>query len=321
MSIEEITRKVLGGNEITEDEAYALLDFDKEELCAASAQITNCLANRQFDLCSIANARSGSCGENCKWCAQSSHFSTGVQQYSVINRNECVNLALHNARKGVHRYSLVASGRKVTGDTLQQFCDMYREIGEKSNIYLCASMGLMGEEELRSLWDAGVRRYHCNLETAPSFFPTLCSSHTIHDKLRTIAMAREVGMEICSGGIIGMGESERQRVEFALTLREAHPVSIPINLLIPIAGTPLETTEPLTEDEILTTIAVMRFVHPRAEIRLAAGRSRLSQRFFQQAVHIGINGCISGDMLTTTGSDIDTDRAAIRALGYGIREN
>ena len=314
--IEKLKLRILNGGEITEQEAYQLAKTaDKEALYAASAEITGKFGKKMFDFCSIVNARSGLCGENCKWCAQSAHYKTGVETYSIVDEKECVDLALHNASKGVHRFSMVTSGLAIKGEVLDKLCCMYRKIREKSDIYLCASMGLINAEEMQKLWDAGVRRYHCNLETAPSHFPSLCTTHSIDDKLLTISHARKLGMDICSGGIIGMGETAEQRVEFALTLRRAKPVSIPVNLLIPIPGTPLENEKPLSEEDILTTIAIMRFVHPKAEIRFAGGRIQFSGDFFKKAVRIGVNGSITGDMLTTTGNKIDQDRATVIDLG------
>ena len=162
-----------------------------------------------------------------------------------------------------------------------------------------------------------MRRYHCNLETAPSFFPSLCSTHTTEQKLRTIAWAREAGLEICCGGIIGMGETEEQRVEFALAVRDTGAVSIPVNVLNPIPGTPLENLPPLTDSEVLRTMAMMRIVHPEADIRLAGGRNRikhLEARLFA----CGVSASIVGDLLTTAGSDIDTDRRVLKNMGFEL---
>lgn len=308
--------KALSGEELSEAEVYSLMDFPAEAVRDAAAEITKALCPRQFDSCSIVNARSGLCSENCKWCAQSRHYATGCNTYPVIDEKECMEAAHHNARCGIRRFSLVASGRAVTGKALQAMAGMLRRAKEETGIFTCASMGLLGRDELQQLWDAGVRRYHCNLETAPSYFSHLCTTHTIEDKLATIDIAREIGFEVCSGGIIGMGESARQRVEFALALRRAHPHSIPINILSPIKGTPLEDTPAISDDDIIDTIAIMRFAHPTVTLRFAGGRARLSAEVQAECMRVGINGGLMGDMLTTVGSKIADDIEAMRRAGY-----
>ena len=175
---------------------------------------------------------------------------------------------------------------------------------------------MLEKEELQQLWDAGVRRYHCNLETAPSYFAQVCTSHTIEDKIQTLKWAREIGFELCCGGIIGMGETREQRIELGLALRELQPDSIPINILSPVKGTPLYDTVPIDDGEILLTIAVFRFLHPKAELRFAGGRGRLSHEVQLKALEIGINAAVVGDLLTTVGSDIDGDRALTAEAGY-----
>lgn len=315
--IQELKNKILGGGEITRAEADLLLAArDREELRSAAEEITRAMCPRQFDSCSIVNARSGGCSENCKWCAQSAHFSTGCTRYELVDEETCMAEARHNHAKGVGRFSLVASGRAVRGEALRRVCALLRRVKDEVGISTCASLGLIGREEMQALKEAGISRYHCNLETAPSHFPSLCTTHTIDDKLATIRAAREVGLEVCSGGIIGMGETPAQRVEFAFALREASPVSIPVNILCPIPGTPLADAEPLTDDEILDTLAIMRFVHPRTQLRFAGGRSKMSRDTQLRAMRIAVNGGIVGDLLTTVGSQIDADRQLTREAGY-----
>ncbi len=254
------------------------------------------------------NARSGRCSEDCKWCAQSAFHSAECDVYPLVSSEEAVAQARHNAAKGVRRFSLVTSGRTMAPVEVRQAAEIYKAIAVACpELRLCASMGLLGREELQVLRDAGVERYHCNLETAPSFFPSLCTTHTIEDKVRTIRAAQEVGMEVCSGGIIGMGETHAQRIELAETLRGLGIKSIPVNVLSPIEGTPLEGLGPLSDEDVIRTVAMFRIINPDAHIRLAGGRARI-KHLERQLLHGGVSACIVGDMLTTAGSDIDSDK-------------
>lgn len=315
--ISELKNKVLSGQTIDQADVDLLAQCEgMTELYDAAEEITRTLCPRSFDSCSIVNARSGLCSENCKWCAQSGHYKTGCNTYDLINEEECMAEARHNHAKGVHRFSLVASGRAVRGEALKNVCLLLKRVKDEVGISTCASLGLLNHDELQQLWDSGVRRYHCNLETAPSYFGKLCTTHTIDDKIRTINEARSIGFEVCSGGIIGMGETAAQRYELAIKLREVHPLSIPINILCPIPGTPLADSAPLTDDEVLSTIAIFRFIHPTVQLRFAGGRSKLSRDTQLRALRIGMNGGITGDLLTTAGSSIDDDRELTTEAGY-----
>lgn len=320
--VDRLLKKVLDGIELCETELYTLADIDSKEgkhaILEGAARITQQFVPGKFDTCSIVNARSGKCSEDCKWCAQSGHYSTGCDTYDLVDREEAMHIARYNAERGVGRYSLVASGRAVKGKALDHMCAILKEVQEKDRINTCASMGLLNEEELQQLWNAGVRRYHCNLETAPSHFSKLCTTHTTEDKIATINAARRIGFEVCSGGIIGMGETRRQRMELAITLRRVEPASIPINILCRIPGTPLENAEVLSDEEIVLTIALFRFAHPSVTLRFAGGRARLSREVQLQALRTGINGAIVGDLLTTIGSTIDEDKNLVESAGYSF---
>lgn len=314
--IDSLKNKILSGSELDEAEVYALSEVtDSETLREASAELTRRLGSGRFESCSIVNARSGLCSENCKWCAQSAQYSTGCRTYDMVDEAECMETAGSNARRGVERFSLVASGKAVRGKSLERICHLLKKVKDNTGIKTCASLGLLDREGLRALKDAGVTRYHCNIETAPSYFPTLCTTHTVEDKFKTIEAAREAGLDICSGGIIGMGETRRQRAEFALALRRARPCSIPLNILSPIPGTPLQDIELISFDEILDTIAIFRFAHPHTELRFAGGRMRFERGQQLEMLRVGINGGIVGTLLTTTASEYDADKDLAYSAG------
>lgn len=314
--IEQLKQRVLDGGNLTDDEVYALVDIkDVNLLRKAAGEITRALCKPNFDSCSIVNARSGKCSENCKWCAQSAHFKTGCETYDMVDEETCIKAARMNADNGVLRFSLVASGRAVKGKALERVCSMLKRAKEETGIHTCASLGLLNEEELKQLKESGATRYHCNIETAPSYFETLCTTHTMEDKFRTIETARRLGFGVCSGGIIGMGESRKQRAEFALALRRAQPISIPINILQPIPGTPLENVELISFDEILDAIAIMRFAHPRCELRFAGGRARFTEDEQLRMMEVGINAGVVGTLLTTIASSFEADKELVRKAG------
>ena len=315
--IKTLKEKVLSGGMITPAEALALYrSDDRAALLEAADEIRQRLSGNHIDTCSIVNARSGRCSENCKWCAQSAHYKTNVEEYDRVAPERAFAIARESKKEGVARFSLVTSGRRVSRSEMPEFCDIYRRVGKETGLYLCASMGLLGREELQMLYDAGVRRYHCNLEASSSYFRTLCTTHTTEEKKATIRYAQEIGMEVCSGGIIGMGETVEQRLELAFELRELHVQSVPVNVLSPIQGTPLADVPLLDEDSILRTIAVYRFILPDVVIRFAGGRSRLSQEAQLLALRGGLNGALVGNFLTTVGTGIEQDRTLFGQAGY-----
>lgn len=321
--LETLTKAAIeDGTPISIDDALLLNDkYSVDQLCDAADAIRLKWSGNDVHTCSIINARSGKCGEDCKWCAQSAHHNTGVTEYEYVGHDEWMSGYRACRDHGVGSYSMVTSGRRVAPKHMDVFCRMLREAHEEGGVNLCASMGLLEKEELQKLYDAGVRKYHCNLETSPSYFKKLCTTHTTEDKLRTIRMAREVGLEVCSGGIIGMGETMRDRLEMVQLSREAGASSIPVNILIPIPGTPLENMEPLSEEVIIRTVALMRFVAPKCTIHFAGGRAKLSEAAVRRMLRGGSNGAMMGDLLTTVGNNTDEDRRLFAALDYNIRQS
>ncbi|MBI9033059.1 MAG: biotin synthase BioB [Bacteroidales bacterium] len=316
--IQDIKNKILIGGSITIEEAIALSKIeDKEALYAAADEIREKLCGNKMDMCSITNARSGKCNADCKWCSQSAFNKTNVETYELIDEKEVLETAQKNADQGVHRYSLVTSGKKLSFSNLQKLCGTYKKISETTKISMCASMGLMNPGELMELKNAGVDHYHCNLETARSFFPELVTTHTYDQKIETIRAAQAIGLKVCSGGIIGMSETMEQRLELAFELKELGILSIPINVLMQVEGTPLEKVEDLSDEEILTTIALFRFINPKAKLRFAGGRMKI-KHIQEKALKAGINAALVGDYLTTIGSNVEEDRVDFEKAGFDL---
>lgn len=302
------------GAYLTRNEAEQVVAWDDlDSLCDAADLISRTLVGNVVDSCSIVNARSGMCGEDCKWCAQATRHHTGCQTYDTLDDQDILDAAAVNEREGIRRFSLVTSGRTLSDKAVDHFCQTYRKLSEQTGLYLCASMGLLTADQLKRLHDAGVKRYHCNMETSSRFFPSLCSTHTPEDKIGTIRAARQAGMQVCSGGIIGMGESVADRLDLAFELAELGVDSVPMNILNPIPGTPLQDTPLISEEEIIRTAAVWRFILPDKSIRFAGGRMRLSQDSMRRILRGGVNGVLMGDMLTTVSNDIASDRELFRS--------
>ena len=268
----------------------------------------------RVDLCTIINGKSGRCSENCKYCAQSARHNTGVDEYDFLPTEKILEVALTDERAGVNRFSIVTSGRTLDGKNFERAIETYKILREKLKIELCASHGLLTYEQLQRLKAAGVKRYHHNLETSRRYFPQICTSHTFDDRIKTIELARAVGLEVCSGGIIGMGETWQDRIDLAFELAALEIKSIPINILNPIKGTPLENLPTLKPEEILRTVAIFRYINPTAHIRLAAGRKFLPDNGASAFLH-GASAAITGNMLTTSNTNISSDMKLLGELG------
>lgn len=318
-TLEQLTTRLLdGGAPIVKDEALSLYDAPLDALCDAADRIRQARSGDTFDLCTIVNAKSGRCSENCAFCAQSAHHHTGADEYPLLATEALVEQARINHEQGVLRYSLVTSGRRLSDAEVDQVCDAVRAIRHDVGIEVCASVGLLEEASYRKLKEAGVSRVHNNLETSRRYFPKICTTHSFEDKLAAIRAAQAAGLEVCSGGIIGLGETREDRVDLAFTLRDLGVKSVPVNLLNPIPGTPLEKNVVLSPDELRRTIAIFRFILSNAAIRLAGGRGLLPDKG-RACFSSGANAAISGDMLTTSGITTATDRALLRDLGYEVR--
>ncbi len=316
--IEKYMNRILAGHDLDFAEALELATTaDPAQLYQAADELRHRLHKNSLDLCSIVNAKSGKCSEDCKFCAQSSHYDVEVATYDLIDVVKAVRLAKENEQFGVQRFSLVTAGRSVSEESLEQFRLIYQRLQDETQLSLCASMGFLTPEKALKLKEMGVTRYHCNLETCRSYFPEVCSSHTWDEKVATIKIARDAGLEVCSGGIVGLGESLEQRLELAFELRELGILSIPLNILTPIKETPFADVKPLSVAEVLTCVAMFRFINPMAVIRLAGGRNLLGEQQ-QKCFTSGANGAIVGNYLTTVGNSLDEDIAMFRALGFDV---
>lgn len=314
-----LANKVLAGFEITKEEAFYLVNVSNDNimvLLAAADKIRQKYAGNEVDCCAILNGRSGKCSENCKFCAQSAHYATGVKEYSLLSEEEIFAAAKKARNAGAVRFSIVTSGRgQSKADDFQNICYVLKRIKEELQIEVCASLGILTFEQAKALKSAGVTRYHSNLETSASHFPDICTTHTYEDKFVTIKNAQAAGLRVCSGGILGLGETREQRVEMAFTLKELGIDSVPLNLLTPIKGTPLENAERLSPLEILQTYAVFRFILPKAQIRTAGGREVNLRDLQALALNGGASGIMIGGYLTTVGRGTDRDIQMIKDLG------
>ena len=320
VDFQAVAGRIVGGGEISPEEALRLLEAkEPEALRAAARAVTAHFKPHTFDFCAIINARCGRCSEDCKWCAQSARYETGCNVFGWVGAKACADAAKAAETNGVVRIGIVTSGRGQTPAQIEEICAALRAMrAAAGRIHLCASLGLVDEPSLAKLKAAGLQRLHCNLETAPSHFGSLCTTHTTAEKLATIRAARRLGFEICSGGIIGMGETDAQLVEFAFALKEIAPDSIPVNILDPIAGTPLGTRPPLDFGRILDSIAILRLVNPRTPLRFAGGRRLLTDEQAAEAIAVGIDAGIQGPLLTTPGKDYADDRQLALAAGYEV---
>ena len=316
--VRQLKEKVMSGEWIGKEEALQLAAAPLEELTEAADEIRRRYCGDTFDICTIINGKSGKCSEDCKFCAQSSRYHTGLKDtYPLLGTEELLKEAKYNADRGVLRYSIVTSGRCLSDREVERLCDSIRRIKEETDIRICVSPGLLREEQFRRLKEAGADRVHCNLESSERYFLQVCTTHTYEENTAAIQAAKRVGLSVCSGGILGLGESVEDRIDMVLTARKLGVRSIPVNVLNPIPGTPYEKNPVLSGEEILRCTAVFRFLIPDGLIRLAGGRGLMEDKG-KKCFQSGANAAISGDMLTTAGITVESDMEMIRSLGYKV---
>jgi biotin synthase len=314
---QQLVAAVLQGVRLDRETALRLAAEPEQEVWDGADRIRRHFHGNRFSLCAIINAKSGRCSEDCRFCAQSARYRSSINEYEIIDQDEALRLAADSDRHGVHRLSLVTSGRSADDVLLARLAEIYREIKTVSRQRLCGSMGLLSRDQARRLKEMGLSRYHCNLEASRGFFPKVCTTHSWDEKRETLRLAREAGLSLCSGGIIGMGESMADRIDLALELRDLEVDSIPLNILTPIPGTPLADLRPLGVEEVLTTIALVRFINPGVVIRIAGGRQQLGADQYR-CFTAGANGAMVGNYLTTSGSAIGDDLRNFTALGFSF---
>ena len=313
-----LAKEIMEGRRLTrKDNLSFFLDCDLQELCNGADWIRRHFCGDKVDLCTIINGKSGKCGENCKYCAQSAHHKAEITEYDYLSVDDIVKTALDNELQGVDRFAIVTAGRGLSEQDFAITVKAYKEMKKKCKLSLCASHGFLTRVQFHELREAGVESYHENIETSKRFFPYICTTHTYEQKIKSIKMAKAEGFCVCSGGIIGMGETWEDRLDMAVSLAELEIESIPINALMPIKGTPLENRGTLLEEDILRTIAFFRYINPTANIRLAAGR-RLMENNGEQAFRSGASATITGNMLTTSGSTIESDKKMLQEMERDI---
>lgn len=314
----DLAKEIIAGRRFKRGEDFSFfLNADLDKLLEGANMIREVLCGNKIDLCAIINGRSGHCSENCKFCAQSSHHDTEINEYDFLDPDVIVEDCKRNEANGVHRYSIVTAGRTLRDKDFDKAIEAYKKMREECDIELCASHGLLNEEEFVRLKEAGVSMYHENIETSKRNFPNICTTHSYEDKIYEIELAKKVGLTVCSGGIIGMGEIWEDRIDMAISLSELQVDSIPINILMPVKGTEYEDLEPLSEEDILRTIAIFRYINPTAYIRMAAGRCYFKDGGTKIFLS-GANATLTGDMLTTVGSSTTQDKNMLANLGFDI---
>ena len=323
MTIKELLSKVIEGKDISLEEANLLIRpdlTDLNELIQASDIITKHYFNNTVEMCAIYPAKMGKCSGDCAFCAQSVHHNSKITPISVqeLKLDDIISKAKDLEKFGTKHFSLVTSGETLNDEEFNLIFHIFYRLNKETTLKLCASLGSLTLEKAKKLKNAGVSRYHHNIETSRSFFPKICSTHSYDDKIETIKTAQQAGLEICCGGIISMGETAEQRVEMAFALKNLNVDCIPINILNPIPGTPLENQKLLSAEEILRTIAVFRFILKDKTLRFAGGREKALAEHEYLGYRAGINALLIGDYLTTPGKSIENEKENLKMAGLII---
>ncbi|HEY3415441.1 MAG TPA: biotin synthase BioB [Armatimonadota bacterium] len=295
-------------------EALSLYDLPLSELSARADRTRREHTGDTLELCTILNARSGRCGEDCRFCAQSAHYATGAAEYPLLPREDILAAARRAGEIGSDHFCIVSSGRALTGAEFDDVVKIVADIRQQVGIEICCSMGCLTPEQLARLRDAGSTRFQHNLETSRRFFPRIVTTHTYDDRVRTVRAAKELGFSVCSGGIIGLGETREDRISMALDLQELNVDVVPVNALMPIPGTPLADREPISPIEVLKTIAIFRLLLPEKTIKLAGGRESVLKEFQATAFLSGANGMIIGGYLTQRGRAVEDDQRMVEEI-------
>lgn len=317
MNIIELKDEILKGKCIKRNNTNSIEVIMKAEinqLLECANEIRRFFCGDKGNLCTIINGKSGRCSENCKFCAQSAFNNTNADIYEFIEEDKLLSAYKKSCEKGIDRFSVVTAGKNLKGEEFERACHAFKKMNKDCNTQICASFGLLEFKDFVKLKESGVNRIHANIETSKEYFKNICTTHSFEDKLNCIKAAQRAGLEVCSGGIIGLGEGFKDRISMAFTLNEIGIRSIPINVLMPIKGTKLENNKALSEEDILRSFALFRFINPKAEIRFAAGRGLFKDRG-RKAFLGGLNAAITGDMLTTTGTGVDEDIMIFKELG------
>lgn len=314
----EYGERVKAGGALTREEALAVLESSDDDLLAvlqASFLVRRHYFGRDVNLHILRNAQSGLCGEHCAFCSQSAVSQANIEKYSLQSVEEIVAGAIEAARLGAVTYCIVTSGRGPTEETLQTLSEAARQIRRLTKLRICVSPGLLTETEARALAEAGVHRVNHNLETSRRYFPRICDTHTYDDRVATVRAVKAAGMEVCCGGILGLGETLEDRVDLALALRELEVESIPVNFFNPRPGTPLEGHPPLTAVDGLRGLAMFRLVNPTRDIRAAGGREACLGVLQPLALYAA-NSLFTNGYLTTAGQGWSADAAMLEQTGF-----